>query len=126
MIVKPSSSILVLCRKVALCQSSGMVHAALNNRDQYFHDVDWKGESNATDLFLCGIRREEDLAAGVREGGGQGTQELNELCRRNAAQAQMRQRKKYAEKYFMRNRMLWDNTSGCSRISYPQKTLRTY
>ena len=44
-------------------------------------------------------------------------QEVNELCRRNTAQAQMRQRKKYDGKNFRRNRMLWDNTSGCSRIS---------
>ena len=33
-------------------------------------------------------------------------QELSELCRRNTAQAQMRQRKKYDKKNFKRNRML--------------------
>ena len=30
-------------------------HAALNNRDQSFHDVDWQGESNALDILLSGI-----------------------------------------------------------------------
>ena len=45
--------------------------------------------------------------------------ELNELCRRNTAQAQMGQRKKYDEKNFKRNRMLGVNTSGYSRMSYP-------
>ena len=52
-------------------------------------------------------------------------QELNEFCRRKTAQAQMRQRKKYDKKYFKQNRMLWVNTSGCSRISYPQKGLKS-
>ena len=74
-------------------------------------------ESNAPDILLTGTRSEKDVASGIREGSGQ-EQELNELCRRNTAQAQMRQRKKYNEKYFRRNRMLWDNTYGCSRISY--------
>ena len=45
-------------------------------------------------------------------------QELNELCRRNTAQAQMRQRKNMMKRYFKLNRMQWANTSGCSRVSY--------
>ena len=49
------------------------VHAALNNRDQSFHDVDWQGESNAPDLLLSGILKEEDVAAGVRGASGQET-----------------------------------------------------
>ena len=49
------------------------VHAELNNRDQFFHDVDWQEESNAPDIILSGILREEDVAAGVREGSGQDT-----------------------------------------------------
>ena len=54
-------------------------------------------------------------------------QELNELCRRNTAQAKMRQQKTYHEKILQVNRMLWeDYTSGCSRISYHQKGLKTY
>ena len=53
-------------------------------------------------------------------------QELNELCRRKTAQAQMRRRKKYDEKDLRRNRMLWDNTSGCSRSSYLQKGIKSY
>ena len=53
-------------------------------------------------------------------------QELNELCRRNTAQAQMRQRKSTMKKYFRLNHMLWYNTSGCSGMSYHQKGLRNY
>ena len=31
-------------------------HAALNDRDQSFHDVDWQGERNSPDILLSGIR----------------------------------------------------------------------
>ena len=48
-------------------------HAALNDRDQSFHDVDLQGESNAPDFLLSGIRGEEDVVAGVREGSVQET-----------------------------------------------------
>ena len=61
-------------------------YATLNNGHQPFHDVDRQREreSNAPDILVKeAIRRQ---------------QELNELCRRNTAQAQMRQRKKYDEK----------------------------
>ena len=53
-------------------------HAALNDRDQSFHDVDWQGESNAPDLLLSGIRREEDVAASVREGSGHETTRIEQ------------------------------------------------
>ena len=48
-------------------------HAAFNDRNQSFHDVDWQGESNAPDILLSGIRRQEDVGAAVREGSGQET-----------------------------------------------------
>ena len=53
-------------------------------------------------------------------------QELNELCRRNTAPAQIRQWRKYDEKNFMQNHMPWDNMSGCSRISYLLKGQKSY
>ena len=59
-----------------LGQTSATIDAALNNRDQSFHDVDWQGESNAPDLLLSGIFREEDVAAGVREASGQETTKI--------------------------------------------------
>ena len=47
-------------------------------------------------------------------------QELSVLCRRNTAQAQKRQRRKYDEKILQskRNHMLCDNMSEFSRMSY--------
>ena len=54
-------------------------------------------------------------------------QESKELCRRNTAQAQMRQRKKYDEKILQAEpHAVGDNTSRCSRISYLQKGLKRY
>ena len=43
-------------------------------------------------------------------------QEINELCRRNTAQAQMRQRKKYDVKYYRRSHMKWASMCGFSRM----------
>ena len=77
-------------------------HAALNNGDQSLHDVDRQRERE----------RERERAMPLNfyypEYEGQKTsphaylkeavkrqQELNELCRKNTAQAQMRQRRKY-------------------------------
>ena len=71
-------------------------YTALNDGHQSLHDVDGQGESNASDILLPGIRGEKDVASGIRERSDQ--KELNELCRRNTAQAQMRQRRKYDEK----------------------------
>ena len=72
-------------------------HAILNNRDS-FHDVDWQGESNAPDVLLSGIRGKKTSPQGYLNEAVRRQQELNELCRRNTAQTQMRQQKKYNEK----------------------------
>ena len=53
-------------------------------------------------------------------------QELNELCRRNTAQAQMRQRRKYDEKYYKQSHMKWANTCGSSKMSYCPREQRNY
>ena len=54
-----------------LPQVVGAYNAALNNRDQSFHDVNWQEESDAPDILLSGIRTEKYVAAGVCEGSGQ-------------------------------------------------------
>ena len=48
-------------------------YATLNNGHQAFHYVDGQGESNAPDIFLPGIRREEDVASSIRERSDQET-----------------------------------------------------
>ena len=54
-------------------------------------------------------------------------QELNELCRRNTGQAQMRQRRKYDEKKHIRRcHMLWDNMYACFKMSYLQMGQKNY
>ena len=53
-------------------------------------------------------------------------QEQNELCRRNTAQAQMRQRRNTMRNYCKRNHMQWANTSGSSRMLYLPKGQRKY
>ena len=73
-------------------------HAALNDRDQSFHDVDWQGESNAPDILLSGIRGKKTSPQVYLNEAVRRQQKLNELCRRNTAQTQMRQQKKYDEK----------------------------
>ena len=55
-----------------------------------------------------------------------GQQELNELCRRNTAQAQMRQRKKYDEKILQAKPYAVVNTSGSSRMLYLPKGQRNF
>ena len=72
-------------------------HAALNDRDQSFHDVDWQGESNAPDLILSRIRGKKTSPQPYLDEAVRRQQELNELCRTNTAQTQMRQQK-YDEK----------------------------
>ena len=72
-------------------------HAALNDRDQSFHDVDWQGESNAPDILLPGIRGKKTSPEAYLNEVVSRQQELNELCRRSTAQTQMRQQK-YDEK----------------------------
>ena len=52
-------------------------------------------------------------------------QELNELCRRNMAEAQMRQRKKYDEKKIQAKPYTVGKMSGCSRISYLEGNEKT-
>ena len=52
-------------------------------------------------------------------------QELNKLCRRNTALAQMRQQKKYDEKIVQaKPYAVGHYVFGCSRMSYPQKGLK--
>ena len=53
-------------------------------------------------------------------------QELNEICRRNTAQAQMRQRKKYDEKILQAKLYGWASTTGCSRMLYLPRRQRNY
>ena len=48
-------------------------YATLNNGHQSFHDVDGQGESNAPDILLPGIRKEEDVASNLRERSDQET-----------------------------------------------------
>ena len=52
--------------------------------------------------------------------------ELNELCRRNTAQAQMRQRKKYDENILQTKPYEVASTCGSSRMSYHPKGQRNY
>ena len=73
-------------------------YTALNYGHQSFHDVDGQGESNASDILLPGIRGERTSPQAYVKEAIKRQQELNELCRRNTAQAQMRQRRKYDEK----------------------------
>ena len=48
-------------------------YTALNDGHQSLHDVDGQGESNASDILLPGIRREKDVASGIRERSDQKT-----------------------------------------------------
>ena len=73
-------------------------HAAFNNRDQSLRGVDRQRQSDALDFLLSGIWRTEDIVSRYVEEAVRRKQELNELCRRNTAQAQMKQRRKYDEK----------------------------
>ena len=48
-------------------------YTTLNDGHQSLHDVDGQGESNASDILLPGIRREKDVASGIRERSDQKT-----------------------------------------------------
>ena len=48
-------------------------YATLNNGHQSFLDVDGQGESNAPDILLPGIQREEDVASSLRQRSDQET-----------------------------------------------------
>ena len=48
-------------------------YTALNDGHQSFHDVDGQGESNASDILLPGMRREKDVASGIRDRSDQKT-----------------------------------------------------
>ena len=73
-------------------------HAALNDRDQSFHDVDWQGESNAPTFFYPEYEGKKTSPQAYVKEAVMRRQELNKLCRRNTAQAEMRQRKNYDKK----------------------------
>ena len=73
-------------------------HAALNDRDQSFHDVDWQERAMPLTFFYPEYEEKKTSPQAYVKEAVIRQQDLNELCRRNTAQAQMRQRKKYHEK----------------------------
>ena len=72
-------------------------YATLNNGYQSFHDVNRQGKSNAPDIFYPEYEGKRMSPQTYVKEAIRRQQELNELCRRNTAQAQMRQRKNYDE-----------------------------
>ena len=79
-------------------------HATLDNRNQPLHDVVGQGERDASNILLPRIRRKKTSPQTYVKEAVKRQQELNELCRKNTAQAQMRQRKKYDEKILQAKR----------------------
>ena len=79
-------------------EASNSTQHSPRQQESPLHDVNGQGESNAPNVLLPRIRRGKDVASSLCEGSGQETTGINELCRRNTAHAQMRQRKKYDEK----------------------------
>ena len=73
-------------------------YATLNNMNQSPHDVDGQGKSDAPNILLPEYEGKKTSPQTYVKEAIRRQQESNELCRRNAAQAQMRQRKKYDEK----------------------------
>ena len=85
---------------LAASGASTQHHTTQDNGDQSIHDADRQRKGNAVDILLPRIRGAKAFTPGLREGGNQKAtrEELNEMCRRNTAQVQMRQRKKHGEK----------------------------
>ena len=74
------------------------LHATLNNRDQFFMMLTGRKRAMPLTFFYPAYKGKKTSPQAYVKEVVKRQQELNELCRRNTAQAQMRQRKKYDEK----------------------------
>ena len=78
-------------------------HATFDNRNQSLHDVNVRERAMPLTFFYPEYEGKKPSPQAYVKEAVKRQQELNELCRRNTAQAQMRQRKKYDEKILQAN-----------------------
>ena len=92
-----------------LATSDGTIqhHTTLDNGDQSIHDAYF---------FLPRILGPKTSPQAYARVPIKIQHELNEMCRKNPAQVQMRRRKRYDGKILQAEPTLWDNMSGCFRI----------
>ena len=83
-------------------------HATLDNGDRSLDDANRQRKSDAIDFLKPRIQGTKDLTAVYIKEAIKRQQELNDLCRRNTAQAQMRQSKKYEERILQAKPYIWD------------------